>query len=82
MAATDGFGAVGSELVSKVFSNVLIFGGALLVIGILVGVGYYMFMYRRKFDIIVKIVSERSGDRNRIIFDKAAILTDRKTKAK
>ncbi len=35
-------------------------------------------IYKRKFNIKVKIISERANDKNRIIFDQAAILRDRK----
>jgi len=38
--------------------------------------------YRRSFDIRVKIISERAEDRDKIIFDKAAILYDRMSKVK
>lgn len=38
---------------------------------------WYFFSYRKRFDIMVKIVSERSGD-NRVYFDRGAILRDKK----
>ena len=61
-------------------------GSALVVVGIIVffvvfGLIYFFFIYRRKFDILVKVLSERASDQ-RVIWDKAAILTDRKTKKK
>ena len=56
----------------------------LLIILFIAGIGatwYYFFFYRRQFDITVKIISKRATD-NRVIFDKAAILYDKKTKTK
>lgn len=48
-----------------------------LAITVLGGITWYFTFYRRKFDITVKIISRRSGE-NRINFDKAAILRDKK----
>lgn len=55
----------------------------LLVLGVAVvgGLWYYFLIYRRQFDIIVEIISKRATDA-RVIFDKAAILYDKKTKTK
>lgn len=63
----------------KSFTNT----GVIIVLVIAVGaiifsIIYYFVFYRRKFDILVKIYSERSND-PKIYFDKAAILTERKT---
>ena len=82
MASTDAFGAVGSQIVSKIFSGVLIFGAVVLVIAILGGLIYYYLIYKKKFDILVKITSERAEEKSKIVWDKAAILTDKKTRGK
>jgi len=72
---------VGSKLVERIFSGII-----WLVVGVLIAgtVGFtvwWFFIYKKKFNITVKVTSERAGDRNRIIFDKAAILKDRKDKS-
>lgn len=82
MAATNALKEVGNKLVSQIFSGAIWIGGALIIIAVLLGVIYYFFVYQRKFDIKVKVISERAGDKHKIIFDKAAILRDRKTKNK
>ena len=82
MADADLFSQVGGQLVSKITGGVLWGGIALLTICVLVFLGYYFIVYRKRFDIKVKVISERSEDRNQIIFDKAAILYDRKNKSK
>ena len=78
--ATDLFGEVGSKLFANIFGSLLWFG--LIAIIILV-IGFFMWwflIYQRRFDIKVKIISNRSQDKDSIIFDKAAILKDWKTK--
>lgn len=75
------FDVAANEIFAKMFSGILWVGLAVLVIGVLGGVGYYLVIYKRKFDINVTIHSERADDNENIIFDKAAILRDRKTKA-
>lgn len=76
------FSEVGSQLVEKAFSGILIFGIIFIVIGVLGFTGYYFFVYKRKFDIKLKIISQRSQDKDGVLFDMAAILIDRKTKSK
>ena len=39
---------------------------------------WWFLVYQKKFSIKVKVISERANDKNVIIFDKAAILKDRK----
>jgi len=73
---------VAGGIVDRVFSGFLWFGVALVIICILSFTIWYFVLYRKKFDIAVQITSERSGDRNRVLYDKAAILYDRKTKSK
>jgi len=80
MVETGVFGQIASGLFEKVFSGVLWFGIAIIIIGVLSGVIWYFFVYKKKFDIKVIIKSNRASDRYGTIFDKAAILTDRKTK--
>jgi len=73
----DIVGTVGGKLVEKIFSGLLWFGIAIIFIGIIGFLGWWFLIYKKKFNITVKITSERAKDRNRIIFDKAAILRDR-----
>lgn len=75
------FEEVGSQLAGGIFNSILLFGVAFILIVVLGVVMYYFVYYRRKFDIEVKIISERSGETS-VFFDKAAILYDRKTKTK
>lgn len=82
VSAQEVFEQVTDRLFSTIFSGVLFFGIAVLIVGVLVAVMWYFFLYKRKFDITVKIFSERASDKNNIIFDKAAILKDRKTGTK
>lgn len=56
-----------------VFLILLLFGITIVILL------WYFFIYRRKFDIIVEIKSQRSGENETILFDKGAILTDRST---
>ena len=49
-----------------------------LFFAIIGGILYYFGIYKKKFDITAKIISERAGDDNRVFFDKAAILNDKK----
>jgi len=76
------FGEVAEQFSTRIFSGILWFGLAFLVVAILGGVMWYFIVYRRKFDILVKIISERAQDKDSIIFDKAAILKERKTGTK
>jgi len=52
----------------------------LFMVGFAIAGGIFMWVkYRKKFDIMVKIISRRAGE-NKVYFDKGAILTDKKTK--
>lgn len=82
MTGENLFSEVGGQLVEKVFSGILWFGIGFIIFAAIGGVMWYFVFYQRKFDIKVKIISERAGDKTSIIFDKAAILTDRKSKIK
>lgn len=79
--AENPFATIASGLSEKIFSGILWFGLAIILIAILGGVVWYMAVYRRKFNIRVKIKSERTEDA-KIYFDKAAILYDKKDKNK
>ncbi len=76
-AINDQIGNITSGLFGGTFTIVIwiIIGFFIIVIG--GGAVWYFFNFRKKFDIIVKIISKRSGD-NRIYFDKGAILRDKK----
>lgn len=78
MAETDLFGEVGGQLLDKAFSGILIFGIVILIICLIAGFIWYFGVYRKKFDIKVKIISNRAEEKNSILFDKAAILKDLK----
>jgi len=54
---------------------------SVLVAGAIIGVIYYFFVYRKRFNIKVKVISERAHDPS-VFFDKAAVYTDRDTKTK
>jgi len=69
--------SVGSNLVSKVFSGVLYFGIAIILIIIVSFCIWYFLIYKKKFDIRIKLLSERANGEVSEIFDKAAILKDR-----
>lgn len=73
---------VGSKLVGKIFGGVLWFGIIALILGVLGYVGWYFLVYKKKFDIEIKVISERAEDKVSTFFDKAAILTDKKSGGK
>lgn len=78
MASINLFDEIGTQLFSKIFSGILWFGVAIIIIGVVAVLMYYYLVYKKRFDIKVKIKSDRHGDDYSIIFDKAAILLDRK----
>jgi hypothetical protein len=75
------FNAVASGLFGKVFGSVLYFGIVMIIVALLGGAMWYFLHYRKKFDIMVKIRSERARDAA-IYFDWAAIIYNRQTKSK
>ena len=77
--AANPFSQMGSQLVEKLFSGMVWFGIAILIIGIVGFLMYWFLIYRKKFDIKVKIISQRAGNEYSVLWDKAAILIDRKT---
>lgn len=74
----DAIGGTFKDILGGTVTTVVwvVFGfvAVLLVLGVI----YYFGVYRKKFDITAKIISERAEDKNRVFFDKAAILNDRK----
>ena len=82
MVDTGSFGEVGSQLVGTLTSGILVFGIVAIVIIAVSTMVWYLVFHKKKFDIIVKCISERAGDRNVVILDKAAYLTDRKSKTR
>lgn len=76
------FGGVAGGFVDRIFSGILIFGIVTVVVLAIAGTLWFFLVYRRKFDIDVKLTSKRAGDRDYIVFDRAAILADKKSKAK
>lgn len=74
-------GIVGGELVGKILSSVIWIIGIFIIGGLVLGIFLYV-RYRRQFDIQIKIQSERAEDKFSVIFDRGAILTDKKTKVK
>lgn len=75
------FNDIAGQLTSRIFGGILWFGIAMVVIGVLGFLMWYFLIYRKKFDIMVKIKSDRVND-PKIYFDYAAILVDRKDRTK
>ena len=73
---------IGSQIVERVFSGMLIFGIVFILAGVIGFFIWFFLIYKKKFNIKVKVISERAWDRNRIFFDQAAILRDRKDGSK
>ncbi len=82
MAKSNVVSETAGSILSKIFSGIIWFGLALLIIGIVGGLMWYFLYYKRKFDIRVLIKSDRSQDKYKIIEDFGAILSDPKTKTK
>lgn len=74
---TEGAGDIFGNLLS---GAVWLFVG-LILIGIIFSIVFWI-RWRRKFDIMVEMISERADGNNVYYFDKAAILTDKETKHK
>ena len=82
MVDTSIVSEVGGQFVERLFSGLLWFGIGIIIAAAIFILIYWFLVYKKKFNIEVKITSERAGDRNRIIFDNAAILRDRKDRSK
>jgi len=80
--ATNPLSEVGGSLVTTIFSGILWVGIAFIIIAVLIFLIWWFAVYKKKFNIDVKIISERAEDKSQIIFDKAAILISRKDGAK
>lgn len=80
MADTNLISSVGSGVVEKIFGGILWFGIALIIIITLGFIMWYFLLYKKKFDIKVKLISERANGEIVEIMDKAAILKDFKEK--
>ena len=79
MADLGAFSDIGGKISEKLFSGIVWFGIGAIIIGVVAVLMYYFIIYKRRFDIKVKIISNRAEDNYSIIFDKAAILRDRET---
>jgi len=82
MADASMFSEMGGRLTSTIFSSILWFGIAFIIICVLGFLMWYLLHYRKKFDIKIKTISHRAGDSKSVYFDKAAIVTHWKTKLK
>jgi hypothetical protein len=54
----------------------------MIILGVVGFTGWWFLVYKKKFDIRVKVKSERSEDKIKEFFDYAALLTDKKSKGK
>jgi len=75
------FNAVAGDLFGKLFGSILYFGLAVILIATIGVAMWYWLHYKKKFDIMVKIRSERARD-PAIYFDWAAVIYNRQTKSK
>ena len=82
MADSNAVQEVGGQLVQKVFSSILWIGLAFFAMAIIGFLMWWFLVYKKKFNIEVKITSRRAKDENSVFFDKAAILKDRATGSK
>lgn len=79
--AENPFESVGGAALDQIFSGVMWLAVALFAVIAIGGVMWYWFGYKRKFDIMVKIRSERAGEPS-IVSGVGAIFHDRKTNSK
>lgn len=80
MADTNLISSIGSGVAEKIFGGILWFGIALILIITMGFIMWYFLLYKKKFDIKVKLISERANGEIVEIMDKAAILKDFKEK--
>ena len=78
----DSLKSAGGAIFDKVFSGILWFSLGFILFIVVSVLIWYFGVYRKKFDIDVKILSERVGEVKKIIFDKATIIKDKKTGTK
>lgn len=81
MADDNPLVSVGQGILHNAFGGAFWIVVGLIILGTVGYVMYYFFYYKRQFNITVKIRSERAQD-PKTMFDKGAILTDRKSKIK
>ena len=74
------FEELGSNLLARIVSNILWFGLTIMFVLVVGGIVWYKYIYVRKFNILVKVISVRARGEHIIFFDRAAILYDKKTK--
>lgn len=71
------FSAMSGEIINTIFSGVIYFIAAIVIGGGILGIFIYI-KWRKQYDIEVKIKSTRAEDKHSVIFDRAAIIRDRK----
>jgi len=72
MALSDTFGSTAGDIFSSIVSKGILVFAVILLVGIILGVALYV-RWRRKFNIIVEIYSERSiGSLNEVVYTKDA----------
>lgn len=80
MADANPIGETAGRLVGDIGSGFLIAFAVILLLAVTIGIIWFFAVYKRKFDIIIKISSKRAGGKYNVFFDRGAILTDRKSK--
>jgi len=73
------FGNVAGDIFGNVFTVTVGAFVVILILGVIGFFSYYFLIYKRKFDINVKVISNRAKDPN-IVLDKGAILYDGREK--
>ncbi len=73
---------IGGQIISKVLGGILWFGVAMLFMGVIGGLMWYYIIYKKKFDIRIKIKSDRAGGQQSVHIDYGAILTEASTGTK
>lgn len=81
MAQSNALLEAGSNLISSVTKGGVWIILVLAAVGLVGGVMYYLFIYRRSFNILCKVISERASD-PRTFFDYASIRHDKKNNVK
>ena len=78
VSAASPFTEVGGQLLDRITSGILVFGLVIFIISVIGWLMWWFLIYRRKFNIDVKIISKRAQDKHNILFDQAAIIYDKK----
>lgn len=79
MAIGEQLQGITGNIFGSIFNVTIMAVLGLIVLGMVGALMYYFFIYKKKFDIQVKIISDRANEPH-IVFDKAGILYDRKNK--